>query len=164
MSVYRLKSVLELRRREEEAAAAHAADATRERAAAEAEETRLAGETSAARALWENARAGSAGGPDATVSGAAAGERSRFVARRRDEFTRARAELAAFRSGRLAEARAAEATARDLHLAARQAREAFDKHEAKFQLGQRTIAQRREEETLEDVSRAARQTRGDNRS
>lgn len=185
MSGYPLKSVADLRRREEEAAAARLADATRERAAAETEEARRVAEVSAARARWDSARGEGVEGsrdrargkslddsqdrgdrqdrdwPVAAVSGATATDRSRFLARLRDELTRAETTLVAFRSGPLAGARVAEVTARDQHLAARQARDAFDKHEAKFRSGERKVAERREEETLEDVARAAWHPRGD---
>ena len=175
MSGYPLRSVLELRRREEEAALERLADASRVRTEAETEEARRIEAVSAARQRYQLARRSDVapvGGARATTgaedrtafaSGAAAAEQARFIARRRDELAQAEGTLETFRSGPLTQARAAEETARKQHLDARQAREAFDKHEAKFHEAQRRATERREEDASDDIARAAKHEGGGQR-
>jgi hypothetical protein len=197
MSGYPLRSVLELRRREEEAALARLADAMRERTKIENDGALKEIHVMEARARLRAARGGgpiNGGGPGeggGTAEGAAAGpaegaaeltggcpadpavapaapaatgaaaaEQARFVARRRDELLRAEADLARFRSGSLLPARIVEQKARGAHLAARQAREAFSSHEARFLASAVNAKERREEEAGEEVARVARHPRG----
>lgn len=179
MSGYPLKSVLELRRREEEAARAQLADATHKVAEAEAEAALRERRQREARARLEQAErelraivgdetprrragGGSAAGASAavpagassrTAESAAAG--ARFVTRRRSEWQRLQAEAASFRAGPLALARAAEEAARVQVVAARQAREAFQRHEARFVADRRRAADGREQEQLDEAAIAA---------
>jgi flagellar biosynthesis chaperone FliJ len=157
MSRYPLMIVLELRKREEEAAAATLADATRELAAAQAEAEKLAARLAAARHRWQQARdqplPAAEGSHDATTTGLSAVEWERFGERRRAGLKAAEAAEIAFRNGSLAKARREEAAARAEHLAARQSREILDKHAAKFHASQRLIEERRESERLDDSAR-----------
>ncbi len=170
MSVYPLQSVLELRQREEDAAAERLVDATRRRAEAQEQEVRLvaAADTAqghldrALRTLDEEGRQDS--GPKLSVAGmsmpgATAAAAASFVARRRDELKQARTTLARFRQGPLAEARDAEVGARSDHLMARRAREALEKHAEKFRAAERRAVGRREDEALEDAARATQHGR-----
>lgn len=159
MTPYPLQSVLELRRREEEAAAARLVNATRRRAEAETEEAQLL-------AAVENARQNLIGAQETLPSnGSPAQARSAsaapaFVARRSDEWTLARQRLATFRSGALTEARQEEDSAAAQHLARWRAREALEKHAAKHTSGMRAARERREEEILEEIAGAAGRHRG----
>ncbi len=172
MSVYPLQSVLDLRRREEDAAAARLADATHARLEAERLDARWLADLDAARQRLGRARSEAAGlgplpsgqgrdraGPAVVVSASIAGAAGLFLERRRQDHEEARARLATFRRGALARARAAEIAAREDHLAARRAREAFEKHAAKHEAAGRAAAARREEENQEDIARALRHAR-----
>jgi hypothetical protein len=178
MSGYPLKAVLEQRRRDEEAAALRLTSAARQREEAEAQGLRKDAEVAAAGERLRRAHAGAqnpsrapgdsraehVGEPGgerrfATSTGAEAAASARFVARLRDDLARAQAARAAFQAGPLREARDAEIGARGDHVAARQGREALDKHEARFQDSVRRAAERRHEDALEDAARAARHLR-----
>jgi hypothetical protein len=172
MSVYPLQSVLELRRREEDAAAARLADATHARLEAEQLDARWVADLAAAKQHLERARSEAAGlghlpsghgrdraGQAFVVPASTAAAAGLFVERRRQDHEGARARLATFRRGALARARAAEIAARDEHLTARRAREAFEKHAAKHEAAGRVAAARREDENQEDIARALRHAR-----
>jgi hypothetical protein len=178
MSVYPLKAVLEQRRRDEDAAARRLTTAARERERVEAQGVRKDAEVRAAEERLLSARAGTQNPGPAPVdsspqlveqpggerrlarsTGAEAAADARFVARLRDDLARAQAARAAFQAGPLREARDAETGARGDHLAARQGREALDKHEARFRDGVRRATERRDEDTLEDAARAVRHLR-----
>lgn len=175
MSGYPLKSVLELRRREEEAAQARLADATHKVAAAATEAAIRERRHREAGQRLENAerdfRASMAGegatpnGPGAgpapagAIHGEGAAAGARFLARRRAEWQRLRADAASFRAGALADARADEQAARVGYLGARQSREAFEKHEARFAAGQRRVVERREQDRLDEAAAVARSFR-----
>jgi flagellar biosynthesis chaperone FliJ len=148
MSGYPLEGVLELRRREEEDAAADLANAVRSREVTEREAAQKEAMLSAARVRWQAAH--DADGGDTIVA------QARFVARLHHDLQRSQDALAAFRTGPLADAHAVEQQMRDKHLAASQAREAFEKHEAKFRAAERCNEERREQESSEDAARAAR--------
>ena len=170
MSVYPLQSVLELRQREEDAAAKRLVDATRRWAEAQEQEARLAAVADTAQGHLERARRTldeerrQDSGPERSVAGmsmrgATAAATASFIARLRDELKQARTTLARFRQGPLAEARDAEAGARSDHLMARRAREALEKHAEKFRAEQRRAVGRREDEALEDAARATQHGR-----
>lgn len=166
MSVYPLQSVLELRQREEEAAAARLVDAMRRRAEAQERHVGLVAAADTARAHLDRARQvlGDHSGRERLVAGismpgATASAAASFVARRLDELKEARDALARFREGPLAEVRKLETAARNDHLTARRAREAFEKHAERYRVAERRAVGRREEETLEDAARAARHGR-----
>jgi hypothetical protein len=170
MSVYPLQSVLELRQREEDAAAERLVDATRRRAEAQERHARLVAAADTARAHLDRARQvlddqgrqnsrGERSVAGISMPGATASAAASFVARRRDELKQARDALARFREGPLAEARNLETAARNDHLTARRAREAFAKHAERYRAAERRTVGRREEETLEDAARAARHGR-----
>ncbi|MEP6652098.1 MAG: hypothetical protein ABJA82_02000 [Myxococcales bacterium] len=149
MTGYPLQSVLDLRRREEEAAMARLVNAARAREQAEQAEARLAAEVQAAGERLAQAVT------SALPTGVAAGARDAalFVERRRQEANRAGVRLAEFRAGPLADSRRSEASAREAHLAARRARETFEKHAAKHAAAVRVAGERREEQRLDDLRR-----------
>lgn len=172
MSGYPLRAVWELRRREEKVALERLAQASRAREEAETDEARRIAEVRAARQRHALALRidEAAFGPDRentgavtrrpSASGAATAEQARYVARRHSEVVQAEAMLDAFRSGLLAEAHRTEDDARKEHLVARRAREAFDKHQAKFQQTERRATERREDEASDDIARGAKKPRG----
>ena len=154
-----MQSVLELRRRQEEAAAERLVNATRRRAQAETEEAQLLAVVEAARqelVYAQAALASSASPAQARSASAVAG----FVARRTDECTMARRRLASFRAGALTEARREEDAAAAYHLARWRVREALEKHAAKHASEMRAARERREEEIQEEIAGATSRHRG----
>lgn len=158
MWVYPLQSVLDLRQREEGAAATLLAEATKRRVKAEEREAHLAAAVESGRQRLQCAQDAMR---DNMGNGVAATAASLFLERRRGELTQAREALAHFRRVELAEARTSELAARQHHLSARCAREAFEKHAGRQRAAAHASASRREEETLEDMARAARHARHD---
>jgi flagellar biosynthesis chaperone FliJ len=149
MTQYPLHSVLELRRREEEGAAARLADAMQGRIAAEAEEQRMAAEVVAARARLSGAHQF----PTILETAGSALTAARFTERLRHDLKAAEARLASHRAQTLAGARLREAAARDEHLAARRARRALEKHAARHAASVRQASERREEVAQDDRGR-----------
>ena len=167
-----MQSVLDLRQREEDAAATLLAEATQRRVKAEDREAQLTAAVESARerlrcaqdAMRDDMGNGDwrpAGQNPAVIGGVAGAAASLFVDRRRGELTQAREALAHFRRVELAGARTSELEARQHHLSARWAREAFERHAGRQRAAAQASASRREEETLEDMARAARHARHD---
>jgi flagellar biosynthesis chaperone FliJ len=150
-----LTTLLALRQREEETAQTAWSQAQAALRAAEARVTALGDEVEAARGRLEQARAGGEG-VTPSVAVAEAANRQRFVARRRDEWTAARAVETAFRAGPLAAAQAAEATARQAHVEKRRGREAVEKQKEQWLAEALRQQERRAEDARDDVAAAAR--------
>jgi predicted lipid carrier protein YhbT len=169
MWVYPLQSVLAWRQREEDAAATLLAEATKRRLKAEEREAQLAAAVESARQRLQCAQDAmgkgdlwrASGHSLAVIGGVAAAAASLFLERRRGELTQAREALAHLRRVELAEARTSELAARQHHLSARRIREAFERHAGRQRAAAHASASRREEESLEDVARAARHARHD---
>lgn len=155
---YPLKTLLGLRRREEEAATEAWAGAQRVRQQAETEAERLHDATRAieARLSAEQEAARSASSrPASEVTGTAW-----FVERLREEHARAMALRDAHRRGPLARARAEEERARQDLVERRRAREALETHDEQFRAGERRAADRRADEDNDEHARLARHGRG----
>jgi len=148
-----MTTLLDLRRREEESAETAWSAALGTLRAAEARLAGLAGEVEAARVRMEEARAHGEGAPGTAAEMAT---RQRFVARRRDEWTAARAAEAAYREGPLAVARAAEARARQAHAEKRRGREAVEKQKEQWLAEGQQQEERRAEDARDDLTAAAR--------
>ena len=170
MMGYPLQSVLDLRRRQQEAAALRLANATRVRTDAEAEFARRRAVLLEAKKRWATATStdgGSAGrhvlvgARHAISTGTEQTARALFLARLQAEWIRRREELDTFKAGPLGAARAAETEARRLALATRQALAALAKHEAKFRAEARQASERREDESLDEAARAVRHARSE---
>ena len=153
-----MQSVLDSRQREEDAAATLLAEATQRRVKAEEHEAQLA---AAVESASERLQCAQDAMRDNLRSGVAAAAAGLFLERRRGELTQACEALAHLRRGELAEARTSELAARQHHLSARRIREAFERHAGRQRAAAHASASRREEETLEDVARAARHARRD---
>jgi flagellar biosynthesis chaperone FliJ len=137
----RLQKLLELRRHQEEMAAAELRRAVTARARAEAEQCRL--DERARQGRERLARLQALKEP-VTAAAALAGERARR--RRSDEAAAARREAEGHRSAALAGAAGVEAAARAEHLRRRQAREVVEKLRDRTEAEQRRRAERRAED------------------
>ena len=155
MEPFPLTTLLALRQREEETAETAWSQAQAALRDAEARVSALEDEAEAARGRFEQARAQEEGvTAPVPVTDVAAGQR--FVARRRDEWTAARAAGAAFRAGPLAAAYAAEATARQAHVEKRRGREAVEKQKQQWLAEAQRQQERRAEDARDDMAAAAR--------
>lgn len=159
MAEYPLKTLLGLRRREEEVASQAGTKAQDARRLAESEATRL---TEAVRALEERlvaARKDDNPGALPTRSASDVTAAVRFEARLRDELARATALCEAHRRGPLARACAREDDARKEVMDRRRAREALETHEEQFRQTQRQETDRRADEDNDEHARLARHDR-----
>ena len=162
---YPLKTLLGLRRREEDLAEQAWAKATQARREAEAEaEERavvvraLAERLGAARAAQ---RFGGKSGPSSEVATASEVVAvARFEARLRDELARATALRDAHARGTLATARVTEERAQAELLAKRRAREALATHEGRFAAEERRESERRADDENDEYARVTRHARG----
>jgi len=159
MEGYPLKTLLELRRREEAAAEASWRAAQVAVKLAEAALDARDEAVAVARARLREALAVQAGGVRGAASTAATLSQSRFVARRRDELARAEANRSRFRSGPLGSARADERRARAAYAERCRARQAVEQHEGRYAAAVRRRVDAREEAASEDVALFSRHRR-----
>ena len=156
---YPLKTLLGLRRREEEAAERTWAKALSARRDAEAEaEVCTTAVRRAAERLVAAAAEVSPEGRSRSASEVAAA--ARFLARLRAEMARTAARRDAHERGALATARAAEAHAQADLLEKRRSREALETHEARFAVEERRESERRADDENDEHARVARRGRG----
>ena len=148
MPAFRLNTVLELRRRQENDAQALLADAISAHAEAKREEERLVAEAEKARARVASVRV------TETARVADLQTAAQFAARLRDERAAAEMRLADFRAGRLRAAREAEETARGAQVAARQAREIVEKQLERHRAVEQAARERRQDDELQDRAEA----------
>jgi hypothetical protein len=152
---YPLKTLLGLRRREEEAAEQAWAKAQRARREAEVEEERRAKAVRVLEERLEAAQVQTAG----SLSASEVTAMVRFQARVRDELARATALRETYRRGHLATACAEEERARQDVLDRRRAREALETHEERFREGQQREADRRADDDNDENARIGRHVR-----
>jgi hypothetical protein len=152
---FRLHTLVALRRRQEEQAAAEVVALARERVAAEAEQRRLDDTAEAARARAVTARVSQSGSLSSSPGGTAAQAQAaeRLALRLGDQAARAGQAATDHRKATLAAADAAEAAARLAHRERRQAREAVERVQARADAEQRRMADRRAEYAASDLRR-----------
>ena len=157
MAEYPLKTLLALRRREEDVASEAWANALGARQQAEAEAARMEDEL---RAIQERLAAGRAA--DVLAAARSASEvtsAARFESRLRDELARATGLRESHRRGPLARACAAEESARQEVVERRRAREALETHDEQFRDAERRQAERRADEENDEHARLIRHDR-----
>jgi hypothetical protein len=151
---FRLQSLLGVRRRQEEQAAAEVVALAGERSRAEAEQQRLDEGAEATTARVSAARlARGAGWESLSMRAVQAQAAERLRMRLGDEADRARQAASAHRAARLAAACTAEAAGRLAHRERRQAREVVEKLQARADGERRRLADRRAEDAASDLRR-----------
>jgi hypothetical protein len=156
---YPLKTLLDLRRREEDAAKEAWAKALGAQEQAQAEATRLASRAGGIARRLAVAREADMAKLIPSLSAAEATTAVRFQARLREELARATALHETYRRGPLARARAQEERARQELVERRLARAALETHEEQFREDRRREADQRADEDNDEHARFARHER-----
>jgi hypothetical protein len=150
---FRLHTLLGLRRRQDEQAAAEVVARARERSRADAAQTRLDDTAETARARVAAARVSQSRSLLLSGTAAQAQAAERLTMRLGDHARRAGQAAADHRKATLAAAAAAEAAARLTHRQRQQAREAVERVQARADAESRRLADRRAEDAASDLRR-----------
>jgi hypothetical protein len=151
----RLHTLLALRRRHEDQAAAEVVARARERFRAEDDQRRLDDMAEAARVRAVAARVAQSGSLSWSLAATAAQAQAaeRLTLRLNDQAARAAQAATEHRNATLAAADAAVAAARLAHRERQQAREAVERVQARADAGRRRMADRRAEDAASDLRR-----------
>ncbi len=150
---FHLQTLLDLRCKAEKDAEIASAQTGAARQKADIEHKRL---VQAAEDAWSRLRSAQASGDGSRAAKAADGQgRAVFLRRLNDLAKVADSAARAYAAGPLKGATRAEDAARAAHVAARQQREALEKHKAKEEAAARVVAERRSEDAAGDLAIAA---------